>query len=154
MLLAPNFRLDEFERSQVAARLGIDNTVPVELLQNALRTASMLQRIRDFLSKVAGREIPVQITSGYRSPRVNAAVGGSPSSDHMTAQAADWVAPAFGPASTIARILRPEVDRLMIGQLIDEFPPNGWVHTSVRLPNLAANRVLVIDRDGARPLLA
>ena len=151
-MLAPSFRLDEFERSEVAARRGWDNSLPVELLSNALRTASMLQGIRDFLSAVAGRDVPILITSGYRSPRVNAAVRGSPGSDHLQGMAADWVAPAFGSPSAIVRVLAPEVERLRIGQLIDEFPPRGWVHTSTRRPELAVNRVLQIDGNGARAL--
>lgn len=144
----------EFTRSQTAIRAGLDNTLPVELLANALRTASMLQRIRDFLSRTAGRDVPIQITSGYRSPEVNRRVGGSPRSDHLLGLAADWVAPDFGTPSTIVRVLAAEVDKLGIGQLIDEFPPNGWVHTAVRVPDAEVNRVLVIDGSGARALTA
>lgn len=142
MQLTANFWLWEFEHSDRATRYGLDNRVPADLLDNIRRTALMLQGIRDFLCDVAGKDIAIRITSGYRTMQLNEIVGGSLSSDHMKGLAADWKAPAFGPPTMIVRQLMPHVDRLGIGQLIDEYPPHGWVHTGVPVPRLAHNRIL------------
>ncbi len=149
--MTPNFTLAEFVRSSTAARLRLSNDLPAELVPAALQTLAMMQRIRDRLCLLAGRDIPVTITSGYRSAPVNAAVGSSSTSDHPMAAACDWRAPAFGTPAEICTALAPLVGELGIGQLINEFPgPNGWVHTSTRVPQRTANRIITITASGVR----
>ncbi|MEK8025000.1 D-Ala-D-Ala carboxypeptidase family metallohydrolase [Pseudaquabacterium rugosum] len=149
--MTENFSLSEFTRSTTAARRGLPNTLPGELMPAALQTLAMLERIRAHLSAAAGRDIPVQILSGYRAPAVNTAVGGSANSDHMRASAADIIAPAFGPAIDVARELAAHVGDLRIGQLINEFPgASGWVHVSTRAPLAVVNRVITITAAGPR----
>lgn len=149
MNLSDNFTLHEFCRSETAVRRGIPNNLPVDLLSNAKATAQMLQRIRTYLSKLAGREIPMRITSGYRCITLNRSLGSSDTSDHVQALAADWEAPAFGSPTDICEALAPMVGALQIGQLINEYPDrDGWVHTSVRLPNKLINRVITITARG------
>lgn len=143
-----NFTLEEFTFSQAAARRGLDNRVPPALLASAQTTLAMLERIRAFLSERKGHPVPLLISSGYRSPEVNAAVGGSARSDHMQALAADWTAPAFGTPYQVCAALVPEVDNLRIGQLIHEF--GRWVHTSVPKPLNLVNRIITIDQTGTR----
>jgi len=70
--LSPNFRVREF-----ASRDGSDKIL---ICDNLVR---MLQTIRDHFG------VPVSITSGYRSPRHNAAVGGASNSQHVLGTAAD-----------------------------------------------------------------
>lgn len=147
-LATGHFTLEEFEASQVATRNGWGNSVPPELMANALATLQMLQLVRDHLCQVAGRDVPVLLSSGYRSPRLNLAVGGSQISDHIRAQAADWTAPAFGTPLQVCRALEPHVGQLGIGQLIHEF--GRWVHTSTRAPMVARNRIITISRAGTR----
>lgn len=150
--MTSNFSLAEFVRSTTAARRGLSNDLPAELTPAALQTLAMMQRIRDRLSLLAGRDTPVAITSGYRSPAVNAAVGSSSTSDHIRAAACDWRAPSFGTPVEICAALAPLVGELGIGQLINEFPgPNGWVHTSTRMPAAAINRIITITAAGVRP---
>jgi zinc D-Ala-D-Ala carboxypeptidase len=148
MQLSPHFSLAEFTASDTAARQGINNELPSTLLPIAQDTAAMLERIRQYLSQRAGREIPMQITSGYRCLALNAAIGSSPTSDHPKALAADWKAPEFGTPLQICRLLAPLVDVLGIGQLIHEF--GTWVHTSQRVPALPINRVITISRAGTQ----
>ena len=85
MRLTNNFSLEEFERSDTAKRLGIDNHVP-QFAVNRLRTLceKVLQPVRDHFG------VPIIITSGYRCPALNNAVGGAPSSQHMKGEAADF----------------------------------------------------------------
>lgn len=149
MNLSENFTLDEFCQSETATRRGILNHLPVDLLANAKSTAAMLERIRAFLSKQAGREIPIIVTSGYRCPPLNRALGSSDTSDHVQALAADWRAPRFGTPTQVCEALAPMVQSLQIGQLINEYPDRtGWVHTSVRLPTKLINRVITITGRG------
>lgn len=146
-----HFSLAEFAASTTAARRGLDNTLPAELVPAAHETLAMLQRIRNWLSQQAGRDVPIVLSSGYRSPAVNAAVGSGPGSDHLRAAAADWRAPSFGTPMAICTALAPMVGVLGIGQLINEFPgPGGWVHTSTRVPEKAANRIITITTAGVR----
>lgn len=147
----PHFNLAEFVRSDVAARKGIDNTLPEDLEPSAQNTLEMMERIRAKLSALAGRDVPISISSGYRSPAVNLAVGSSSTSDHPKACAVDWTAPSFGTPTEICRALAPLVSELGIGQLINEFPGAGWVHTSTRLPERSINRIITINHAGTRP---
>jgi uncharacterized protein YcbK (DUF882 family) len=75
----------------VATRLGLENTPNDAELANLYLLALTLEGVR----KVMGHQ-PIIITSGFRSRRVNAAVGGSPHSAHCQGLAADFVCPAFG----------------------------------------------------------
>jgi zinc D-Ala-D-Ala carboxypeptidase len=145
-----HFDLAEFCESDTATRCRIDNTLPEALEPQAWATLAMLEGIRAHLSAKAGKDIPVFISSGYRSPALNAAVGGVPSSDHVKACAADIKAPAFGSPLVVARELAAHVDELGIGQLINEFPGSGgWVHVSTRRPDKALNRIITITAKGA-----
>lgn len=146
MKLSPHFSLAELSASNRARALGLDNTPPPELLPRLMMLAEMLERIRATL------KVPVIITSGYRSPPVNRAVGGVTSSDHTQGHAADFVAPGFGTASEVARLLAPLVDVLGIGQIILEgVKGKQWVHVSTHAPERLINRVLTITDAGVMP---
>lgn len=143
MQLTPHFTLEEFTRSGKAAELGLDNTPPPELLPRLILTAELLERIRATLG------VPVIVTSGYRSPKVNLAVGSSSGSDHPHGHAADIVAPAFGTPYEVARTLAPLVSTLGIGQIILEgIKGKRWVHVSTHTPERAINRIITITDNG------
>lgn len=120
MKLSANFHLDEFVTSQTAARRGIDNTPPAPVLIRLKNTAKGLEKVRAVLGK------PILISSGYRSPALNKAVGGSATSDHMNGDAADFISPGFGTPIAICRAI--VAAGIKFDQLIEE---NGrWVHIS------------------------
>lgn len=145
MQLTKHFTLAELTNSSTAQRLGLSNTAPPEIVPRLLRTAEMLERIRATLG------VPVIVTSGYRAPAVNKAVGGVTSSDHMQGHAADIVAPGYGTATQIARTLAPLVSTLGIGQIILEgVKGKQWVHVSTRVPDKPANRVITITDKGTQ----
>ena len=79
--LTTNFTLEEL----TATSTGLDNMPP--LRSSAMSTikamARILQECRDILTK------PIIVNSCYRSPRVNARVGGARSSYHLTGSAVD-----------------------------------------------------------------
>ena len=145
MKLSPHFSLAELTASATAQRLGLDNTPAQELLPRLVLTAEMLERIRSTMG------VPVTVTSGYRAPAVNHAVGGVTSSDHAQGHAADIVAPGYGTAYDVATKLAPLVSTLGIGQLILEgVKGKQWVHVSTRSPEKFANRIITITDAGAR----
>ena len=146
MKLSPHFSLEELTASTTAKRLGLDNTPAHELVPRLVLLAEMLERIRSTLN------VPVVVTSGYRCPRVNQAVGGATTSDHPQGHAADIVAPKFGSATEVARTLAPLVSVLGIGQIILEgVKGKQWVHVSTRPPQRAVNRILTITASSVRP---
>lgn len=124
MKLTPHFELWEFEQSQTATRKGLDNRVPQEFLPNITRLAEFLEHVRQLLKS------PIIISSGYRSLKVNKAVGGSPRSQHLLGLAADFNVPGYS-VKEVCEILSES--RLQYDQLINEFGStgNGWIHISV-----------------------
>ena len=119
---APDFTLDELLASQTAARQHLDNTPPPEALENITHLlAPGLQRVRELL------RCPVLVSSGYRSPAVNRAVGGAKDSQHMRGQAADFTAPRFGSPLQVARVIAAHAGEIRFDQLIME---GTWVHVS------------------------
>ena len=143
MQLTKHFDLAQLTRSSVAQARGLSNEPPPELLPRLILTAEMLERIRSTL------DAPVIVTSGYRSPQVNIAVGGATSSDHTQGHAADIVAPMFGTPYDIARRLAPLVSTLGIGQIILEgIKGKRWVHVSTHTPEKAINRIITITDSG------
>lgn len=142
---APNFPLAELIASNKAKQRGIDNTPPADVLPELAHTSEMLQRIRNTLG------VPVIVTSAYRGPVLNRAVGGVTSSDHLSGQAADIMAPAFGSAHSVATLLAPLVSTLGIGQLILEgVKGKQWVHVSTRVPQFSRNRIITITDRGVQ----
>jgi uncharacterized protein YcbK (DUF882 family) len=130
----------------------VDNTCPDELMGNLKDLADMLERIRAALSAKAGFDVSVIVSSGYRSPEVNARVGGRPSSDHLQALAADIKAPSFGTPAQVSQFLAEHMADLGIGQIIKEFANNGggWTHVSAKKPEREVNCVLTIDQRGVQ----
>ncbi len=138
MTLSPNFTLEEFTHSDIAIRKGIDNTPNAEALANLAELALTLEKVRDLLG------VPIHINSGYRGPKVNAAVGGSSVSAHMTGQAADFTASAFGTPLEVA--LEIAASDIAYDQLIAEF--GAWVHIGIR--GDMRRQVLTAAREGGK----
>ena len=142
--LTANFTLGELTRSTTAQRMGLDNTPPTSVQWQLAKTAVMLQRIRDAIGR------PVTVTSAYRSPEVNKAVGGRTSSDHCKGMAADIVVPGMT-AHALAKAIEPRMGEFGIGQLILEgIKGKQWVHVSTDPTDKPINRVLTITDSGAR----
>ena len=126
MRLSKNFTLEEFERSDTAKRLKIDNHVP-QFAVPRLRTLceKVLQPVRDHFG------VPIIITSGYRCPDLNDAVKGATSSQHMKGEAADFKIRAQN--IKLYDIYLWMVDNLHFDQLIWEVRPNSrWIHVSYK----------------------
>lgn len=125
--LSNNFWLSELTVSQTATRHGIDNTPSTAELKNLKESCENLwQPVREILDK------PMLISSGYRSPAVNAKVGGSRTSAHCYGYAIDFTCPSFGTPLEIARFLSKELPKrgILYDQIIMEF--GRWVHLAYK----------------------
>ena len=147
MKLARNFTLQELTHSATAVVHRIDNTPPPAIVDELRVTAAMLQRIRDFLTELRGRDTPLRDISGYRCLQVNRLVGSSDTSDHVRGMAADFETVGMTPYE-VCRALVPHMDDFGISQLINE---KSWVHVGRRMPEKLINRVITIDHHGTRP---
>lgn len=116
MILTKHFTLGEL----TVTNTGRDNT-PGDSERAALQLLAerILQPLRDSVG------VPVNVTSGYRSPAVNRAVGGSRTSQHLLGEAADIVVAGMSPRDVCQRIIDLG---LPFDQLIQEF--GRWVHVS------------------------
>ena len=83
--ISENFSYREFEASAIADKKGICNVIPSSEVKNAIEALvlNVLQPLRDNWGK------PLHINSGYRCPELNREVGGKPTSQHLSGQAAD-----------------------------------------------------------------
>jgi len=136
MQLTENFSLEDLIASETAAREGMDNTPPPEIVANLRVLAAGLEKVRVAL----GRR-PIHINSGYRCPALNEAVGGAPNSCHMKGLAADILCPQFGSPLEVCRAIHAA--GIPIDQIIHEF--GKWCHVSFVAPPLQARgQVLTI----------
>jgi zinc D-Ala-D-Ala carboxypeptidase len=124
MKLSPHFTLEEMTRTSKPFP-NVPPTVEMQALKNLCE--EVLEPIRAHFGK------PVRINSGYRSPKVNAAVGSKPTSQHAKGEAADLEIDGVSNAE-VAKWIR---DNLVFDQLILENhkpgdPNSGWVHVSYR----------------------
>ena len=121
MRLSRNFLLSEFTKSDTATAKAIDNTPPPEHLANLRVTALGLEQVRALLD-----DRVVHITSGYRSPALNRAVGGVANSAHALGLAADFTVEGMTALQVCQRI---RDSRIAFDQLIYE-TSRGVAHLS------------------------
>jgi len=88
-------------------------------VRNLRRLAVLLERVRRLLGNT-----PILVSSGYRCPALNAAVGGSRTSAHLAGLAADFTAPGYGNVYQVAR--RIAQSDIRYDQLIHEY--GAWIH--------------------------
>lgn len=132
------FTIAEMMRSETAQKKRIDNKIPKDCLGNVLQ---LIERVLDPLREAYGK--PIIVTSGYRCPALNKAVGGSPTSDHMTGCAADIVGTPNRPEENKHLFYLIQSLGLDFDQLIDE--KNGsWVHVSFRSFRENRNQILAM----------
>lgn len=117
------FTVSELTRSATATARGINNT-PSPAVRSKLQ--ALITECLDPIRRIYGR--PIIVSSGYRCPELNAAVGGVANSQHTTGEAADLV-PASG--GSLAGIFRAAVQFGGFDQLIIERRgASKWVHVS------------------------
>ena len=142
MNLSEHFSLEELTASETAARNDWDNTPNGTEIANLVRLANLLEDVRKILGK------PITINSGFRSKKVNDAVGSKDSSQHRIGCAADIRVTGMTPSQVCEAIKASDVQ---FDQLIREF--DSWTHISVTnsASDTPRNQMLIIDKAGTRP---
>ncbi|TMG74568.1 MAG: peptidase M15 [Betaproteobacteria bacterium] len=125
MKLSAHFALRTLIHSDTARMRGIDNTPPLRLAKNLTLLARRLDAVQALLHH------PLAISSGFRSPALNAEIGGSQTSGHMLGLAADFTCQKSGSPFQVCR--RIAGSKIPFDQLIYEFgdrQDGGWIHIS------------------------
>jgi zinc D-Ala-D-Ala carboxypeptidase len=123
MKISKDLTLAEVSKSNTAIKLGIDNEPKGEHLNNMIHTANAIfQPMREHFGK------PIFVSSGYRSPELNKAIGGAATSQHCKGEALDLDNDAveYPTNKDIFNYIKNHLD---FDQLIWEFD-GAWVHVS------------------------
>ena len=164
------FTIQELSASATAERLAIDNTPP-RVAQQMLTV--LVEQLLDPIRRRYGA--PIIVTSGYRCPALNTAVGGVANSHHIIGCAADIVGGLSLSPSKRGGTLEPAENRseypkekinkelfdlivkmqregqIRFTQLIAE-KGYRWLHISY-VPGMLQNQVIdVNDKDGVNSL--
>ena len=139
MKLSKNFALSEIIHSNTAKRLGIDNEPTETHLQNMQHLVdNLIQPLRDAVG-------PIRVSSGYRNPSLNRAIGGSVSSQHCKGEALDlqfWQNGKMMNELIYEWILDSGIE---FDQMINEFD-FAWIHISLKKKG-SRNQVLEAFKD-------
>ena len=142
MQLSKHFKLQEFEKSSTATRLGIKNKAGSGEIKNLTDLCyAILEPVR------AKFEKPIMVTSGYRSEELCVAIKSSKTSQHTKGQAVDFeIAGVSNLQLAIWIENNCDFDQLILEFWKEEEGANsGWVHCSY---NEGSNRKQVLTFDG------
>ena len=139
-IFTKNFSYDELYASPTAARLNINNE-PDSIAKDNLRKLAnkILQPIRDKWRSA------IIVTSGYRSEKLNKAVGGAKTSQHLLGEAADISVGGRDKNKKLFNVIYKMIQKgeIEVGQLIDEYNYK-WIHVSLPRKNKENNQILHI----------
>ena len=122
------FSISEMLKSVTAVKRGLWNGANLEVEEN-LR--SLVEQVLDPLREAYGK--PIRVNSGYRCPKLNTLVGGSPNSQHMRGEAADIMAITNGAGENLklGKLIEQlgKFDQLIYEQCDEQGNPR-WIHVS------------------------
>lgn len=118
------FTIEELCKSTTAEQRGIDNTPTDEIKDNL---QYLIENLLDPIRELYGK--PITISSGYRCPELNKAVGGVPTSDHQNGYSADLDLGGATENKPLFDLIKDS--GLEFDQLIWE-NKGAWVHVSCR----------------------
>ena len=132
MRLSEHFLLGELTKTKT----GIENVPNEEQVNNLKRLCGWLEQLRRRWNNLYGEgDDPIVINSGFRSPKVNKAVGGVSTSNHLTGCAVDIRCVGIEQALRYAAILldisdlnHEDFDELLIEQKQRVI----WIHFAVK----------------------
>ena len=127
MQLSKHFKLLEFTKSQTAARMGIDNTPPEEVIPKLTFLCSqILEPLREKIDK------PIIVTSGYRSVELCEAIGSNANSQHCKGEAVDIEALGMSTLNLAEMIINHfDFDQCILECYTPGDMNSGWVHVSL-----------------------
>lgn len=138
--LSPNFTLNEF-------KVSADYPALAQAIQFSIRDTLMLKILcLECLQPIRDHWGPVSIVSGKRTPKLNAAVGGSPHSDHLNGNAAD--------IQPMNESVEPVFDWIVNQSLIPYrqvivYPDQQFIHIACNHPEKPTKHEALINRGGA-----
>jgi hypothetical protein len=144
MKLSEHLDLSEVTRSESAKRKGISN-MPTEahIANFKLLAEKIFEPIRTHF------RCPIIISSGYRSKELNAAIGGSLTSQHCQGEAIDIDMDGTPNGVTNRMVFDYIKDNLEFDQLIFEFGDANnpdWVHVSYETTGKQRKQILRASR--------
>ena len=130
-----HFTVSEMLKSNTAIKQRLWNGAPKEVEEN-LR--ALVDEVLDPLREAYGK--PIRVNSGYRCPKLNTLVGGTPNSQHMRGEAAD-IQPVVGNEADLPQLARILISNGKFDQLI-LYPT--FIHVSHK--RLGWNRKQVLQK--------
>jgi hypothetical protein len=142
MQLSKNFKLEEFERSMTATRMGIDNKAGSGEIKSLTDLCyEILEPVRAKFGK------PIMISSGYRSEALCEAIGSKKTSQHTKGQAVDFEIMGIHNLKVAHWIKENcDFDQLILEYFNRKEKNAGWVHVSYN--EKGNNRKAVLTYDG------
>ena len=136
-ILTKHFTLEEFSFSSTAKSRGINNTVPLQFIPSLRNLCEkVLEPLRERVKE------PVIISSGYRCPALNKAVGGTNTSQHMKGEACDiYMEDKTKLRKWFAILLDGDFDQLIFER--NRRTDRCWIHVSCK-QDTSLNRHQVI----------
>lgn len=124
MNLTPHFTIEELAGTSVEKYKKLNLLKAQEQMGKMYMLAGFAERVREIVGK------PLIITSGYRCPELNKAIGGALTSQHIFCEAIDFVVKGLRPEDVFNRIVTSD---LKYNQIIIERNTKGsqWVHISI-----------------------
>ena len=136
-----HFTFQELTKSATAKRKGIDNSPSMQVRANL---AALVEKVLDPLREAYGK--PIVVTSGYRCEKLNRAVGGAASSQHVKGQAADIRSVQDTPEENKKLFDLIVKLGLPFDQIINEYNYD-WVHVSYG-PRHRRQKLRAVKRNG------
>ena len=128
-------------QSNTADRLKISNNPPADVRVHLTETITLLECIRaewaEYCERYSLGTPAIRISSGYRSPAVNKAVGGVKNSAHMYGYAAD-LNPVNGNENEFERFMANEFSKMGYAYdqiIIERSKTSRWVHVGYKRPD-------------------
>lgn len=133
-----NFTIAEMVQSNTADRLKISNNPPTSVRVHLTETITLLECIRaeweEYCERYSLGTPAIRISSGYRSPELNKAVGGVKTSAHVMGYAAD-LQPVNGKQDEFERFFATDFSKMGYAFdqiIIEKSKTSRWVHVGYK----------------------
>jgi zinc D-Ala-D-Ala carboxypeptidase len=146
MKISEHLDLSEVTRSETAKRKGISNEPTAEHLENFKKLAeNIFEPIRNHFN------VPIHISSGYRSKALNTSIGGALTSQHCSGEAIDIDMDGSSNGVTNKMVFDFIKANLNFDQMIWEFGNDSnpdWVHVSYESTGKQRKQILKATKTG------
>ena len=133
-----NFTLAELVQSSTADRLKINNNPPSIVRVHLTETITLLESIRaeweEYCERYDLGTPAIRVSSGYRSPALNKAVGGVRNSAHVEGYAAD-LQPVNGKQDEFEKFFANDFSKMGYAYdqiIIEKSKTSRWVHVGYK----------------------